>query len=253
MTTYDRRTFLKQSAMVTATVATNGLLLPSVIGRRVDHPFFTQAKNRPEVIAHRGGDGQWPGETMYAMRQAVKTGADVLEMDVYLTKDKELVLMHDNNVESTTEIKCLINRKCRVNKFTKAELQNLNAAYHWSNDGKQSHCFHNKKLTVEIPNDLRVPTLEEVFKEFPDKRMVIEMKKAEDSPVAKLCALIQDCHMENNVLVASLWAPFMNEFHEELPTVATSVTPFEDSISWLSKFLGERERNPATRNLTRPV
>src|SRR5690242_13662288 len=51
--------------------------------------------HRPLVIAHQGGDGLWPGDTMYAYENAVKIGADVLEMDAHITKDGQIVLMHD--------------------------------------------------------------------------------------------------------------------------------------------------------------
>jgi anaerobic selenocysteine-containing dehydrogenase len=102
MRTYSRRTFLKHSARLTG-AATAGHLLPSPAaglaasctpcggaqegaGVRcgAEHPFFARAGNRPEVIAHRGGDGQWPGETMFAFKRAMALKVDVLEMDVYV-------------------------------------------------------------------------------------------------------------------------------------------------------------------------
>ena len=236
MGTYRRRTFLKHSAMVAASAAAGG-----VLGRAADaspfaprqqstsHAFFADAK-KLEVIAHRGGNGQWPGETMYAMRQAVKFGADVLEMDVYLTKDVqkdgrpergELVLMHDIEVGSTTEG----NRK--VYEYELAEVQRLNAGHNWSPDGDQSRPYRGRPdLKAERPNDLRVPTLREVFDEFPNMRMVVEMKRAPAgfSPAKKLCDLIREKRMQNKVLVASFWAPFMNDFRDLCPEVATSAT-----------------------------
>ena len=58
---------------------------------------------RPLVIAHQGGDGVWPGNTMYAFDKVVEIGADVLEMDAHITKDGEIVLMHDEAVDRTTD------------------------------------------------------------------------------------------------------------------------------------------------------
>jgi glycerophosphoryl diester phosphodiesterase len=57
---------------------------------------------RPLVIAHQGGDGLWPGDTMYAFEKAVKIGVDVLEMDAHITKDGQIVLMHDEEVQLLT-------------------------------------------------------------------------------------------------------------------------------------------------------
>jgi glycerophosphoryl diester phosphodiesterase len=265
MGTYDRRTFLKHSAMLAATVAA-GQVSPSSVAassvrvnlQGINHPFFAQAKNRqgPEVIAHRGGDGQWPGETMYAMRQAMKAGVDVLEMDVYLTKDGELVLMHDRNIENTTQAECSRNDDCMVNKFTTEELQKLNAGYDWSNDDGESRPYQeNMKLTVEVKNDLRVPTLKEVFEEFPQNtRMVIEMKKAPDefSPVDRLCELIQKHGKEESVLVASFHARFLKEFRRKLPKVATSFTLDSGDFKEFLKIILNWGKNSATDDPTKP-
>src|SRR4051812_913215 len=135
MRSCDRRAFIKWSATLAATVAAGRVLPPTsasphpVQPPAAEHPFFAQAKNHPEVIAHRGGNGQWPGETLLAYKEAVRIGVDVLEMDVYLTKDKRLALMHDVSVKKTTDGRGLIH------KYTLAELQELNAAYNWSDDG----------------------------------------------------------------------------------------------------------------------
>src|SRR6476660_6673953 len=55
----------------------------------------------PLVIAHQGGDGLWPGDTLYAYEHAVTLGADVLEMDAHITRDGQIVLMHDEQVDRT--------------------------------------------------------------------------------------------------------------------------------------------------------
>jgi glycerophosphoryl diester phosphodiesterase len=257
MGTHNRRTFLKGSAMLTATAAASRMFLTSATGSPniasqlgADHHFFAQGKNL-EVIAHRGGNGQWPGETMYAMRQAMKIGTDILEMDIYRTKDVEkdgkridgeLVLMHDIKVNKTTPGNRL------VYDYDLEEIQKLNAGFHWSPDGGTSHPYNDgKNLSAERPNDLRVPTLEEVFEEFPHTRMVIEMKLAPQrfSPVKKLCELIKKHKMQDRVLVASLWPPFMNEFRILCPEVATSATI---SLGDLKETLGGLESYFAQRN-----
>jgi glycerophosphoryl diester phosphodiesterase len=71
-----------------------------------------------------------------------------------------------------------------------------------------------------------VPTLREVFKEFPDTRMVVEMKHAPDafSPAVKLRDLIKEYGMEKKILVASFSERFMNEFRDLRSGVATSAT-----------------------------
>jgi len=189
MATCDRRMFLKRSAVWTAAAAVGDALVTRGAGaeelrgpesglpqQAAQHPFFAAAKNRPEVIAHRGGDLQWPGETMFAFERAVGLGVDMLEMDVYRTRDGELVLMHNPTVNATTDGRGL------VNLMTLKEIKKLNAAFRWKDEKGE---FRHRN------DNLRVPTLAEVFDAFPNVRMNIEMKPALLSPVAKLCALIR--------------------------------------------------------------
>ncbi len=86
----------------------------------------------PLVIAHQGGDGIWPGDTIYAFDKAVKIGADVLEMDAHITKDGQIVLMHDEKVDRTTDGTGLIED------LTLVELKQLDVAYKWSNDNSKT-------------------------------------------------------------------------------------------------------------------
>src|SRR5258707_11154715 len=59
---------------------------------------------RPDVlvIAHQGGGGIFPGDTLYAYEHALPLGADVLEMDAHITKDGGILLMHPVKVDPTT-------------------------------------------------------------------------------------------------------------------------------------------------------
>lgn len=236
MKTYDRRTFLKRSAMLAGAAAAAHLLPPSASGKGnaagrqgFNRPFFSNAAH-PDVIAHRGGDGERPGETMMAMRGAFELKADVLEMDVYLTKDGHLVLMHDILVSRTTEVSGPIRRFFPVNKFTLSELQQLNAGYHWPRHGPTDKSFYEKKFS-ELEEDkklsLRVPTLREVFDAFPRTRMNIEMKPAFVSPAEALSRLIREKNMRDNVLVASFWHPYLKDFRALSPEVATSASALE--------------------------
>lgn len=182
-------------------------------GRGSDHPFFTQARNRPEVIAHRGGKGQWPEETVHACAQALKLGADVLEVDVRASHDGELVLMHDETVDRTT------NGRGPVSDFTLAQLKELDAGYEWERGGCEPLPCRGRGL--------RVATLKEVFEAFPDARLNIEIKQSSPSVVAPLCKLIRDYGREEKVLVASFSDGVLREFRRECPEVATSAASAE--------------------------
>jgi len=58
-----------------------------------DHPFFDAPA--PWAIAHQGGRGLWPENTLFAFARARNLGVDVLEMDLRVTADGELVVVHD--------------------------------------------------------------------------------------------------------------------------------------------------------------
>ena len=172
-------------------------------------PYYSNLKP-PLVIAHQGGDGIWPGDTMYAFEKAVEIGADVLEMDAHITKDNQIVLMHDEKVDRTT------NGKGLIEDLTVAELKQLDAAYQWSNDGDKTFPFRGQGIQVS--------TLEELFQKFPQMRYVIEIKLTENPIDKPLCDLIRKHNLQNKVVVASFHDEAMQNFRTTCPEVATSAS-----------------------------
>lgn len=177
---------------------------------RAEHPFFSSA---PEVlvIAHQGGDGLWPSNTMFAMEQAAAMGVDVLEMDIHSSADGVLVLSHDDTVDRLTDGSGLI-KEMRF-----AELQELDAAYKWSEDDEgTSFPFRGQGI--------RMPALEEVFEAFPGMPMNIEIKQQDPPIVEAFCDLVRAHGKQEHVLVGSFHPDTMNDFRETCPEVATSAT-----------------------------
>lgn len=172
------------------------------------HPYYADDLNYPLVIAHQGGDDLWPGNTLFAMQQAAALGVDVLEMDLHITQDGVLVLIHDETVDRTTD------GTGEVEAMTLAEIQQLDAGYDWSRDEGTSQPFRGQGITI--------PTLEEIFQEFPDYRMTIELKKTEHSMAQPFCELIRAYGMQDQIVVASFHDERMHEFREICPEVATS-------------------------------
>ncbi len=179
-----------------------------------DHPYFKQdAPGRPLVIAHRGGAGLWPENTLHAFERAAALGADVIETDVRATADGELVLFHDSTLERTTD------GAGRVHALTLAELKRLDAAYRWTPDGGRSFPLRGRGWTV--------PTLREVFAAFPSMRFNIEPKQSEPSLAAPLCRLIREQGAAERVMVAAFRDAAMEQFRRECPEVATSASTAE--------------------------
>ncbi|HEY9854311.1 MAG TPA: glycerophosphodiester phosphodiesterase family protein, partial [Stenomitos sp.] len=66
------------------------------------HPL-TAPSDRPLVIGHRGAMAMAPENTLASFREAIAQGADGLECDVHLTRDGQVVVMHDFTLDRTTE------------------------------------------------------------------------------------------------------------------------------------------------------
>ena len=119
----------------------------------------------PLVVAHRGASGQLPEETLEAYTRAIELGADVIEMDLLSTKDGVLVLRHDPNLATSTDVASrpafAARKKTKqvdgetqtgwfVDEFTLAELKTLGAI---STDAERPQQFNGR---------FKVPTFQEV-------------------------------------------------------------------------------------------
>lgn len=83
--------------------------------------YWTQSKNNIFVAAHRGWKEKYPENTMLAFKKAIELNVDQLETDIRMTKDGELILIHDATVDRTT------NGTGNVHEFTLEEIRKLDA------------------------------------------------------------------------------------------------------------------------------
>ena len=113
----------------------------------------------PLVIAHRGASGYLPEHTLAGYELAVRLGADVIEPDLQLTRDGELVAMHDETLERTTDVAALFAPRdggYNVASFTLAEIRTLTV----KPTGTAAASYPG--FTAAFP-ELRVPTLQQVI------------------------------------------------------------------------------------------
>jgi glycerophosphoryl diester phosphodiesterase len=203
---------LRPSRVLTIILLLSLALLLSFTPDAPSHPYYDNL-TRPLVIAHQGGDGIRPGDTMYAFKNAVEIGADVLEMDAHITKDSQIILMHDETVDDTTDGTGLIED------LTLAELKQLDAAYKWSNDDGKTFPYRGQGI--------QVTTLDELFQKFPQMRYLIEIKLTENPIDKSLCDLIRQYNMQDKVMIASFHDEAMQNFRETCPEIATSASRTE--------------------------
>ena len=107
-----------------------------------------------KVWAHRGASGYAPENTLEAFKKAEKMKADGVELDVQLTKDGELVVIHDETVDRVS------GEKGFVKDYTLKELKRLNVSKHMPSYDKKT----------------RIPTLDEVFDLLKNTEMTINIE-----------------------------------------------------------------------------
>ncbi|HGG57504.1 MAG TPA: glycerophosphodiester phosphodiesterase [Nannocystis exedens] len=198
---------------------------PRMIARR---PYFDMP--RPYGFAHRGGAAVAPENTIFAFKRAVEAGFHHLETDVHLTRDGELVTVHDPTVERTTDGVGL------VRTFTLAELRRLDAGYRFTVDGST---FPYRGMGI------RIPTLAQVLEIDPKVRVNIEIKERDPTALRAVWGFIQHHRAFDRVLVASEHASVVAAFRElSRGRVATSAGSAEILRFWLATRLrlGPRKR-----------
>lgn len=195
---------------------------------------------RPLVIAHgdEGGRGLYPGNTRLYLREMVALGVDALEIDLNLTADGQLVLLHDGTLERTTD------GSGQVGGRTLAELAPLNAAYHWSQDGEHFPYRDNPQPLI---------TIDDAFAEFPHTPMIIELKN--DNPLAAqaLATAIKKASREARVIVSSFHDGVIRAFRTLCPAVATGATQREALWFFAAQCVfAERLLRPAYQTMQLP-
>jgi glycerophosphoryl diester phosphodiesterase len=146
------------------------------------------------LIGHRGACYYKPENTLASFRYALKLKCPYLESDVRLTKDKQVILMHDKTLERTT------NGKGLVNKFTLKELKKLDAG-------------HKEKI----------PTLQELINLVKNKvNLVIELKKSKNI-VKKTLQIIKKNKIEDQILIVSFHFNYLKQIKKLNKNIKTGL------------------------------
>jgi glycerophosphoryl diester phosphodiesterase len=168
----------------------------------IDEFYNTQARTR--VIAHRGFSGAAPENTIAAVRAAIDIDADMVEIDVTLSADDHIVVIHDETLARTTD------GVGEVAQFTLAELQELDAG-----------SWFDPAFAGE-----RIPTLEQVLNEV-DGRILLNVEIKSEAVargvVGKVASAVRELGMIDQVVVSSFSPPALEQMHEVAPEIRTAV------------------------------
>ena len=188
----------------------------------IERKIFTkELVRKPLVIAHRGGAKLFPENTLFAFKNSLEMGVDVIELDVRSTSDGKLVVIHDAKVDRTTD------GSGAIADMTFEQIRKLDAGFRWSNDGGKTFPFRGRGIII--------PALREVFEKFPDAKFNIEPKHETPAPEKPLCDLIREYNKTDQVIVGSFRQSIIANFRRECVEVATSASPSEAS-NFLTRY-----------------
>lgn len=166
----------------------------------------------PRVVGHRGAAGVAPENTLASFERALADGAGWVELDVRASADGEVVILHDETVDRTTD------GNGPVRGLRLKEIKRLDAGYRFTGDGGASHPYRGKKVAV--------PTLAELFARLPDIRAIVEIKQS-DPPIAeKVVALARAAGKERDILLATEEDAIMRDIRAVLGAKSPFVTGF---------------------------
>lgn len=176
-------------------------------GNRLEDPVsVNRVMNKPKTIAHRGASLNAPENTKAAFDQAVEMNCDYIELDVQMSKDGKLVIMHDTSVNRTT------NGTGQIRHMAWQNLRKLDAGNWFASD------FAGE----------RIPLLEEVLDRYCGKiGIIIELKKPSLYPgmiqqTADALKRLPELKKEQ-VIVQSFDFQSLKGFHRILPEIPVGV------------------------------
>jgi glycerophosphoryl diester phosphodiesterase len=195
----------------------------------------------PVNVAHRGASTLAPENTIEAFRLAVEAGAGGLELDVHMTRDGHIVVIHDATVDRTT------NGSGAVSEMTLDELRRFDAGHNFSPDGGSTRPYRGRGVWV--------PTLGEVLEEFPGVAVNIEIKAGTPGIEETVLGILRDANALGRALVVSTPHAIVKRFRKiSSGHISTGASRWEIGVFYiLSRLRLERLVRPAYDALQVPL
>jgi len=231
-----RRRGRKAALLVLAILALAWSLMYAWPKHRAEPPrvWSARANGAPLVIAHQGGNQERPSESNLAFEHAASIGVDAFELDVALTADGMLAVIHDLSLDRTT------NGSGPVRAMSYEAIRQLDAGY--GLEGPDGAPLRDPAINPYIGVGAYVPHLEELFKAYPAMPMLIELKDSGadgELAAAELWRLIEAYGRRDTVLVASFHGDTMKAFKSlSGGSVARSAPVPEATAFWAFHALG---------------
>jgi len=208
-------------------------------------------------IAHRGASSLAPENTLSAARKGLEVGADMWELDVQLTADGELIVIHDSTLKRTSNVEDVFphRRPWQVHEFTLNEIRKLDFGSWFM----EQDPFGQIAAGVVTEKDIEgyvgepAPTLEQalLFTRKHNWLVNLEIKDLSKKPgnnliVDRVLALVEKLNMADMVLVSSFNHEYLDQIAASYPHVVTGVldTKAHARPASLLRRLGARTYHP---------
>ena len=178
-----------------------------------------ESLSQPVIFAHRGASAHAPENTLASFELALAQRADAIELDVKLSADGQVVVIHDPSVDRTTD------GKGKVKDLTLAELKALDAG-----------SFFSQEFAGE-----KIPTLEEVFETLGNRTFInVELTNyttRHDQLVEAVCMLVKKHQRQKRVLFSSFFASNLSKARSYLPEVPRGLLAMNGLLGvWARSF-----------------
>lgn len=189
-----------------------------------------------QIFAHRGSKKTHPENTMAAFIEAERVGTDGIELDVQLSSDRELIIIHDETLDRTTTLTGY------VQNYTAEELKKADAGI-----------FFSEQFTGE-----RIPFLREVFEWATENELMINIELKTDNITyegieQKVIDLIREYHFEDRIILSSFNHLSLEIAKKIAPEIERALL-FKDLPKDIEKLLeekGESGFHPKRRTVTK--
>ena len=168
------------------------------------------------IIAHRGFSSHYPENTLLSFEKAYLLGAKIIEFDITLTEDKEIILIHDDTLNRTT------NGEGKVNKTKFSDIKKLDAS-----------SWKNPNFTVQ-----RIPSLEEVLIWSQSKKDLILNIEIKSSAFTKTSFIerqtllyLEKYKLEKRVFISSFHKTILQNLRNNSKTIKLSALPLSKDLN----------------------
>lgn len=227
-----------------------------------ENPFLVEKGALPMIAAHRGGGESYPENTLLAFRNAVaEMDVDIIESDLWLTKDGHLVFNHDGYIDRTSDVNgnipfeeakalyAIDEQRHYISDMTLAELEQYNFGYYFT-DSTGTRVYENETPTEE--NGLKIATLYDVLEHFKDNSKILFIVEIKDggergsSAAAALSAALGTYpQFQNRVVIGTFHGEVEEELREKYPHLMRGASVASAAPFIITQYLGVNLFNPS--------